>query len=45
MFKKIANVTVLEQSHNAFLGKWEHSFRVPCYQAKVKEIIDRYRND
>ncbi len=44
-FKKITNVTVLEQSDDAFLGTWEHSFRVPCYQSKVKEIINRCRND
>jgi hypothetical protein len=44
-FKKIENLTVLEQSNDAFLGTWEHSFRVPCYQSKVKEIIDRCRND
>jgi hypothetical protein len=44
-FKKIANITVLEQGNDAFLGTWEHSFRVPCYQSKVKEIVNRCCND
>lgn len=43
-FEKIANLTVLEQSKDAFLGYWEHSFEVPCYQNMLKETIKRYQD-
>jgi hypothetical protein len=43
-FSKISNVSVLEQSIDATCGYWEHSFVVPCYQKKLKEIIQLYRH-
>jgi hypothetical protein len=38
-FSKIANVTVLEDGRQGVL---EHSINIPCYQKKIKELIDCY---
>ncbi|OHE77708.1 MAG: hypothetical protein A3F67_12055 [Verrucomicrobia bacterium RIFCSPHIGHO2_12_FULL_41_10] len=35
------NVSILSENISA---KWEHSFEIPCYQGKVKEIVERYRS-
>ncbi len=40
---KITNVTVLEKSQNATLGRWEHEFASPCYQNAVSSIIREYK--
>ncbi len=36
---QLKNVTVLEGSNS---GSWEHSFDIPCYQSKLKEILRTY---
>lgn len=35
-----ANVSILSENIS---GKWEHSFSIPCYQAKVEEIVRSYQ--
>lgn len=39
-FKIISNVTILEKYSS---GSWEHAFDIPCYQLKLKEILNFYR--
>ena len=40
-FRKISNTTVLDDERQ---GMWEHSISNPCYQKKIAELIDRYRD-
>ncbi|HEV7735867.1 MAG TPA: hypothetical protein VGO47_00600, partial [Chlamydiales bacterium] len=37
-----ANVSILSENISA---KWEHSFSIPCYQAKVEEIVKSYQSE
>lgn len=39
-FKHISNVTILEENSS---GSWEHSFDIPCYQIKLKEILHSFK--
>lgn len=38
--KRSQNVTLIDENIS---GIWEHTLAIPCYQAIVKEIINRYR--
>jgi len=40
-FKKVAHITVLDDGRES---TWEHSIRAPCYQKKIKELIDISRD-